>query len=93
MININFANKLSVTRFLEEISSIPHRKIEFFTYTDQTEADAEMNSDFNPEDGFNISDIFKMYLKSKEYSQDVKMNLAKKFIEIHQFVKSQNTYA
>jgi DNA repair exonuclease SbcCD nuclease subunit len=93
MININFANKLSVTRFLEEISNIPHRKIEFFTYTDQTEADAEMQSDFNPEDGFNISDIFKMYLKSKEYSQDVKMNLAKKFIEIHQFVKSQNTYA
>ena len=52
-----------------------------------------MKSSFNPEDGFNISDIFKMYLKSKEYSQDAKINLAKKFIEIHQFVKSQNTYA
>lgn len=93
MINVNFANRFSVTRFLEEISTVPHRKIEFFTYVDQTQADAEMNSEFNPEEGFNITDIFKMYVKSRDYSQDFKSDLARKFIEIHQAVKEENTYA
>ena len=63
MINVNFANRFSVTRFLEEISSATHRKIEFFTYVDQNQAEAEMNAEFNPEEGFNITDIFKMYVK------------------------------
>ena len=92
MINVNFANRFSVTRFLEEISEISHRKIEFFTYVDQTQAEAEMNSEFNPEEGFNITDIFKMYVKSRDYSQDFKSDLAKKFIEIHQLVKQENSY-
>lgn len=93
MINVNFANRFSVTRFLEEISSAAHRKIEFFTYVDQTEAEAEMNSEFNPEDGFNITDIFKMYVKSKDYTQQFRSDLAKKFVEVHQLVKQDSRYA
>lgn len=93
MINVNFANKFSVTRFLEEISESKHRKIEFFTYVDQTQADAEMASDFNPDEGFNISDIFKMYVKTRDYPIDFKTSLAKKFIEIHNSVKDENSYA
>lgn len=93
MINVNFANKFSVTRFLEEISKIRHRKIEFFTYVDQTQAEAEMNSEFNPEEGFNITDIFKMYVKSRDYTQGFKSDLAKKFIEVHNAVKQLNSYA
>jgi hypothetical protein len=93
MINVNFANRFSVTRFLEEISRASHRKIEFFTYVDQTEAEAEMNSEFNPEDGFNITDIFKMYVKSKDYTQQFRSDLAKKFVEVHQLVKQDSRYA
>jgi DNA repair exonuclease SbcCD nuclease subunit len=93
MINVNFANRFPVTRFLEEISEAAHRKIEFFTYVDQTQAEAEMNAEFNPEEGFNITDIFKMYVKSKDYSQQFRNDLAKKFVEIHQSVKQDNSYA
>ena len=34
-----------------------------------------------------------MYVKSRDYSQDFKSDLARKFIEIHQAVKEENTYA
>jgi len=92
MINVNFANRFSVTRFLDELQSVPHRKIEFFTYVDQTPDELELNAEFNPEEGFNIIDIFKMYVKSKEYSQDFKLALAKKFMQIHQIVKQEKSY-
>jgi DNA repair exonuclease SbcCD nuclease subunit len=87
MLNVNFANRFPVTRFLEEISESTHRKIEFFTYVDQTQADLELNSELNLEEGFNINDIFKMYIKSRDYSPAFKQDLAKKFVEVHQQVK------
>jgi hypothetical protein len=87
MINVNFANRFPVTRFLEEISESTHRKIEFFTYVDQNQADIELNSELNLEDGFNINDIFKMYIKSRDYSPAFKQDLARKFVEVHQHVK------
>jgi len=87
MLNVNFANRFPVTRFLEEISESTHRKVEFFTYVDQTQADLELNSELNLEEGFNINDIFKMYIKSRDYSQSFKQDLAKKFVEVHQLVK------
>jgi hypothetical protein len=90
MINVNFASRFPVTRFLEEISESTHRKIEFFTYVDQTQAEAEMNAEFNPEEGFNITDIFKMYVKTRDYPQAFRSDLAKKFIEIHQAVKQDS---
>jgi len=93
MINVNFANKFSVTRFLEEVSQVPHRKIEFFTYVDQNQSESETDYEFNPEDGFNITDIFKMYVKSREYTQGFKSDLAKKFIEIHNAAKQNSSYA
>ena len=93
MINVNFANRFSVTRFLEEISKVSHRKIEFFTYVDQTQEEAELNAEFNPEEGFNIIDIFKMYVKTREYTPAFTSDIAKKFLEIHQTVKQDNTYA
>jgi len=52
-----------------------------------------MNSEFNPEDGFNLTDIFKAYLKSKDYPIDFKKKLASKFLEIHNTVKQEKTYA
>jgi hypothetical protein len=52
-----------------------------------------MNSEFNPEEGFNITDIFKMYVKSNDYTQQFRSDLAKKFIEVHQLVKQDSRYA
>jgi len=90
MISVNFVNKFSVTRFLELISKSTHRKVEFFTYVDQT-SDESTTVDFNPEDQFNVIDIFKSYLKTKDYSQTFKTELAQKFIEIHNLVKQQTS--
>lgn len=89
MISINFVNKFSVNRFIEAVSKSNHRKIEFFTYVDQTKEET-LQSDFNPEDQFNVIDIFKNFLKLKDYSHSVKTDLAKKFIEIHNLVKQES---
>lgn len=85
MVSINIANKVSITRLLELISGSTHRKIEFFTYVEEKEAVASI--DFNPEDKFNVIDIFKAYLKSKDYSKAYKMSLAKNFVDLHKKVK------
>ena len=86
MISVNFVNKFSVTRFLELISKSTHRKVEFFTYVDQV-TDESTSTDFNPEDQFNVIDIFKSYIKTKDYSQTFKTELAQKFIEIHKQIR------
>jgi DNA repair exonuclease SbcCD nuclease subunit len=93
MINVNFANKIAIPRFLEELLNSAHRRIEFFTYAEPTKSEMVVDSEFNPDDGFNITDIFKMYLKSKDYPKDFKHALAKKFIDVHQKVKDEKTYA
>lgn len=91
MISVNFVNKFPVTRFVEAVSKSTHRKIEFFTYVDQIK-DETSAIDFNPEDQFNIIDIFKSFLKSREYSKALKTDLAKKFIEIHNLVKQSASH-
>jgi DNA repair exonuclease SbcCD nuclease subunit len=93
MIDISFTNKLSIPRFLEELITSSHRRIEFFTYAEKSKTEETVNEEFNPDDGFNITDIFKMYLKSKEYSTEFKRELAKKFIEVHKAVKEEKSYA
>lgn len=93
MINVKFANKFSVPRFLEELSGSKHRKIEFFTYTDQEKVEATINSEFNADDKFNLTDIFKAYVKTKEYSPGFKKKLAYKFVEIHKEVSEETNYA
>lgn len=90
MISVNFVNKFPVNRFLEAISKSTHRKVEFFTYVDEIKDDT-LNSDFNPEDQFNIIDIFKSFIKTRDYSQTFKMELAKKFVEIHGSVKQNSS--
>jgi hypothetical protein len=89
MIGINFVNKLSVTRFLDLVSGSNHRKIEFFTYVEETK-DVASTQEFNPDEQFNVIDIFRSYLKTQEYSHGFKVNLAKKFIEIHNSVKLES---
>ena len=90
MISTSIVNKFPVTRFLEVISQSTHRKVEFFTYVDQIKDDTAQ-IEFNPEDQFNVLDIFKSYVRSKDYSQTLKIDLAKKFMEIHNLVKQQAT--
>ena len=91
MISVNFVNKFPVTRFIEAVSKSTHRKIEFFTYVDQVK-DETVASDFNPEDQFNVIDIFKSFLRSREYSQTFKTDLARKFVEIHILVKQERSH-
>lgn len=90
MISVNFVNKFSVNRFLEAISKAGHRKVEFFTYVDEAK-DSNSSIDFNPEDQFNIVDIFKSFVKTRDYSQGFKTELAKKFIEVHNLVKQTSS--
>jgi hypothetical protein len=89
MINTKFANIFPVTRFLELIEKSGHRKIEFFTYLDQTEETTE-TFEFDPEEPFNILDIFKQYLKIQNYSRVQAVSIAKKFIELHNSVKQES---
>lgn len=91
MISLNLVNNFSVSRFLEIISKSNHKKLEFFTYADQ-ESNSTQHIDFNPEDHLNTIDIFKTYLKTKDYNQSFKIELAKKFMEIHNSVKSNSNY-
>jgi DNA repair exonuclease SbcCD nuclease subunit len=92
MLLISFANKISIPTFLEELTDSKHRRIEFFTYTDQAQNQITMKTEFNADDGFNITDIFKMYLKAKDYSMETKTKLAKKFVELHNAVKLEKSY-
>lgn len=93
MINVKFVNKFPVPRFLDELVGSTHRKIEFFTYSDQEKIESNMNSEFNSDAGFNLTDIFKAYLKTKDYPIEFKKKLASKFLEIHNTVKQEKTYA
>lgn len=93
MIDVNFANKFTVTRFLDAISESKHRKLEFFTYTNQDKEQVKTADDFDAEDNFNLTDIFKAYLKTKDYSPDLKREIVIKFLDIHKQVKEEKTYA
>jgi DNA repair exonuclease SbcCD nuclease subunit len=93
MISVNFANRLSITNFLEKIADTNYRKVEFFTYVDSQESEDSQQVDFDIQDDFNITDIFAHYLKAKDYSQPVKKSLALKFGEVFKKVKELNKYA
>jgi len=86
-ISLNFINKFPIPRFLELLSDSGYRKIEFFTYAE--ESTDQITHEFNVEDEFNIIDIFKKYVKSQDYPNTFKFNLAKKFVEIHNSIKSE----
>ena len=90
MISVNFVNVFSVNRFLEAISKSTHRKVEFFTYVDEAHNQAA-NIEFNPEDQFNVIDIFKTFVKSREYSQTFRLDLSRKFVEIYNTVKQASS--
>lgn len=93
MANINFVNKFSVPLFLEEINGSKHRTIQFFTYSEKEKLGPQAaDPEFNIEDGFNITDIFKRYLRTKDYSKDFKKQLVTKFVEIHENVKQEKSY-
>lgn len=94
MIDVAFANKISITNFLEKIADSKYRKVEFFTYVGSQESDDTAQSiDFDIQDEFNITDIFAHYLKSKDYSKIVKADLTQKFNATFKKVKELNKYA
>jgi len=93
MIDVSFANTFTVTRFLEAISESKHRKLEFFTYTSKDKEQVKTADDFNSEDDFSLTDIFKAYLKTKEYSADLKRSIVEKFVDINKVVKEEKDYA
>jgi DNA repair exonuclease SbcCD nuclease subunit len=90
MIGITIANKFSVTRFLETIAKSTHRKIEFFTYVEET-TEIQTDLDLSSDDQFSVMDIFKKYIKTKDYSKAFKISLAKRFFDIHNSVKQQES--
>lgn len=93
MMNVNFASKFPVPRFLEEIENSKHRKLEFFTYTDKEKVDdVTVNSDFDPDEAFNLADIFKSYVKTKDYTVDFKKKIAAKFVDLHKEVMEEQSY-
>jgi hypothetical protein len=89
MISVNLVNKFPVTRFLDLIEGSTHRKVEFFSYVDERTVDNQ-SVEFDPDGDFNIVAIFKSYVKTRDYSQGFKKDLAKKFVEIMNLVKSQS---
>ncbi len=94
MINVKFANKFPVPRFLEEIANSTHRRLEFFTYTDKEKVENSATADeFDPDKDFNLFDIFKAYLKTKDYPLDFKKKIAAKFVELHKEVMEEQNNA
>jgi len=93
MINVKFANRFSVTTFLEKLQTSKHRKIEFFTYVDSTSDDTSTAADFDINDEFNINDIFKHYLDSKDYSEVTKQSLTNKFNQTLAKIRELDKYA
>lgn len=94
MINVNFANRLSITNFLEKIASSNYRAVEFFTYVDNAKQEDSANAvDFDIQDDFNINDIFVHYIKSRDYSKATKLALVEKFKESLKKVKELDKYA
>lgn len=94
MINVNFANRISLTNFLEKLAATNYRKVEFFTYVDAVKNDESAQvADFDIQDDFNINDIFAHYLKSKDYSESTKGQLTEKFTSILKKVKELDKYA
>jgi hypothetical protein len=93
MISVNFASRLSITNFLEKIQNAGHRKIEFFTYVDNKADDQVAQVEFDLQDNFNINDIFSHYLKTQDYTESIKDELASKFLETLQKVRELDKYA
>ena len=93
MIDVSFANRLSITNFLEKIADSKYRKVEFFTYVGSQESDEAQTIEFDIQDEFNIGDIFSHYLNSKDYSQTVKDDLTQRFNQTFKKVKEFNKYA
>lgn len=93
MVNVNFINKVSVPQILEKLSGSGYRKLEFFTYAEKDKLEIAASSDFNSDNSFNITTIFKKYLNEKGYSSDFKKRLANKFVEVHKSVKDEKLYA
>jgi len=93
MISVSFANRFSVTNFLEKIQNAKHRKIEFFTYVDSSSEDTTATVEFDVNDEFNINDIFKHYLDAKNYSELTKDQLTDKFNATLAKLKELDKYA
>jgi hypothetical protein len=95
MIEINLSNRIPINQFIAKIQEIKYRKIEFFTYTAEggSEVTPEVNFDLASPDKFDIVEIFKTYLNSKEYTQTLKKELVAKFFEIQNRAKEDQDYA
>jgi hypothetical protein len=95
MIEINLSNRIPINQFIAKIQEIKYRKIEFFTYTAEGAADVtpDVKFDLASDDKFDIVEIFKTYLNSKEYAPSLKKDLAAKFFEIQNRAKEDQDYA
>ena len=95
MIEIGLSNKIPISQFISKIESIKYRKIEFFTYSNKEDSDAkisEVNFDLASADKFDIVEIFKTYLTTKEYLPQFKKDLVVKFFDIQKRAKEERDY-
>jgi hypothetical protein len=96
MIEINMSNKIPISQFLSVLEQVKYRKVEFFTYTSSdssSEITSELSLDLSSSDKFDVFEIFKTYLNSKQYSQSIKKDLVTKFFEIQERAKNEKDYA
>jgi DNA repair exonuclease SbcCD nuclease subunit len=96
MIEINMSNKIPISQFLSVLEQVKYRKVEFFTYTSSdssNEITTELSLDLSSSDKFDVFEIFKTYLNSKQYSQSIKKDLVTKFFEIQERAKNEKDYA
>jgi len=94
MIEIGLSNKIPINQFISKIQEVKYRKIEFFTYTAEgaDESTPEVKFDMTGNDKFDVVEIFKTYLNSKEYSTSIKKELVSKFFEIQKRAKEDQGY-
>lgn len=79
LIDISFANKITIPIFLDLISDSNHRTLEFFTYSKNK---TNVSNTIEIKDSFDLTEIFKIYLKEKEYDIDIKEKVINEFLLI-----------
>jgi len=89
LIDSELAKMFPIAQFIELVKDSGHRLIEFYPYTSDKESkDIDIQDSYE----YNIFDVLKEYLKSREISSNLSGKVSFKFKEIHDEIKNNKNY-
>lgn len=86
----SFASNFPLTQFTDMIKDFGHRRLEFFTYSDQL--DKKTESELSSSQEYNIFDILDEKIKARNYSVQFSNEVVSKFKEIYEKIKNTKSY-